>query len=142
MLTVERSFLHDGSITFDFTLLTENEEPFQFYIDNVLVKTWNHTTMQGSTIHKSNVRCAVHVVVWRGRVREGEREGERSDSGCVRNRMGYHVFKWTFSPFRKGEKVRQAVIHSVAFRGLGNSKLDCDVRHLSSAYPAYMSTLS
>jgi hypothetical protein len=55
---------------------------------------------------------------------------------CVRNRMGYHVFKWTFSPFRKGEKVRQAVIHSVAFRGLGNSKLNCNVR--SSAYPAYM----
>ena len=66
VLTVERSFLHDGSITFDFTLLTENEEPFQFYIDNVLVKTWNHTKMQGSTIHKSNVRCAAHVVVWRG----------------------------------------------------------------------------
>jgi hypothetical protein len=23
----------------------------------VLTKMWNHTTMQGSSIHKSNVRC-------------------------------------------------------------------------------------
>jgi hypothetical protein len=95
VLSTDRVFLHDGSISFDFTLLTENEEPFQFYIDNVLTKMWNHTTMQGSSIHKSNVR------------------------------MGYHTFAWKFSPFVKEEKVRQVVLHSVTFRGLGISKPYC-----------------
>lgn len=58
VLSTERTFLHDGSITFDFTLLTENGEPFGFYVDGSLVQAWNHTTMQGSSSFKFNVRLA------------------------------------------------------------------------------------
>jgi len=56
LLSTERTFLHDGSISFDFTLLTENEEPLSFYIDGALAKQWNHTTMQGSSSFKASLR--------------------------------------------------------------------------------------
>jgi hypothetical protein len=58
VLFTERTFLREGEITFDFNVLSaENEESLRFYIDDVLNKEWKHTSMQGSITYTAHLRC-------------------------------------------------------------------------------------
>ncbi|KAL6055649.1 hypothetical protein QOT17_016632 [Balamuthia mandrillaris] len=95
VLKTDRNFKRQGSVEFDFTLITEYGESFQFFIDDKLKETWNKTTMLGDTYYKTTVT------------------------------KGTHTFKWTFSPFISDYKVRQAMIHSIAFNGTKFTESRC-----------------
>ncbi len=60
VLSTEKVFIRDGKVTFDFTLITEHNEPFEFYMDGVLKGSWNKTTLFGSIIFTTTFRMGYH----------------------------------------------------------------------------------
>eukprot|EP01087_Luapelamoeba_hula_P010552 TRINITY_DN2795_c0_g1_i1.p1 TRINITY_DN2795_c0_g1~~TRINITY_DN2795_c0_g1_i1.p1 ORF type:complete len:1862 (-),score=142.29 TRINITY_DN2795_c0_g1_i1:134-5719(-) len=96
VLQAERNFISEGSVTFDFSLFTEKEEPFTFLIDDKVIVSYNHTTILG---HQVYVRASIS--------------------------KGTHVFKWKFSPFYSDNKPRIAMIWSILFRGTQYSEAFC-----------------
>jgi len=65
VLEAERNFLREGIAYFEFSLLTDNGEPLSFVMDDRVLMTWNHTTVQGKTSYSAPVPKGTHVFKWK-----------------------------------------------------------------------------
>eukprot|EP00005_Dracoamoeba_jomungandri_P002939 CAMPEP_0174255698 /NCGR_PEP_ID=MMETSP0439-20130205/5016_1 /TAXON_ID=0 /ORGANISM="Stereomyxa ramosa, Strain Chinc5" /LENGTH=1755 /DNA_ID=CAMNT_0015337995 /DNA_START=247 /DNA_END=5511 /DNA_ORIENTATION=+ len=64
VLATERNFARDGTVTFTYSLMTENDEPFEFWIDGKMQHQWVETSF-GLQEYTQDVTVGTHRFEWK-----------------------------------------------------------------------------